>query len=388
MARVRIVGEAELPLVDYNQPPQFTWKDFYGFRNHVIHILRQFGSAGPMGEVDLAVDDDSEPEFEEGVVEEPDFFVVDDMWNQYDRLSIVESEPRHITAELIESLTDMARGFPGWYVVIRLGDCGLNVFSDRVLVGGRRFWDCETVEEIASRCRRPVDYGPEEPFSDAMYALWADIVTGKFRSPQTFAAPPSRQWLEAIRALEEIRRRSGGRDLDAFAYGRIRCDLHPMTKLQFVRRFLATISEYSQEAITEARSNIQQDAGEALSMTSAPDDRFDLIRCISAAQEAVSSWLRRMDVVLWWPYVIDGAGDLNEDLRRTVIRELRARLTFQNELIQMSGVFGLSLLGVADISEVVDRALDANAAWSHNARLVEWLGQVRRGAKIYPSFEL
>jgi len=92
--------------------------------------------------------------------------------------------------------------------------------------------------------------------------------------------------------------------------------------------------------------------------------------------------------VLWWPYVIDGAGDLNEDLRRTVIRELRARLTFQNELIQMSGVFGLSLLGVADISEVVDRALDANAAWSHNARLVEWLGQVRRGAKIYPSFEL
>ena len=65
MARVRIVGEAELPLVDFNQPPQFTWKDFYGFRNHVIQILRQFGSAGPMREADLAVDDENAPVFEE-----------------------------------------------------------------------------------------------------------------------------------------------------------------------------------------------------------------------------------------------------------------------------------------------------------------------------------
>jgi hypothetical protein len=387
MSAVRVGPDSELPETDYDQPPQFTWKEFYDFRNHVIRTLRRFGSAGPLGEADLSIDDeDEEPAFEDGVVEEPDFFVVDDMWNEHDRLSVVESDAKHISAALMEALVDAAGRFPGWRVSMRLGDCGLNVFGDKVLVGGRRFWDCATVDELATRCARPVDYGAEEPFSNAAYALWVQIITGRFQSTGTYPAFSERQWIEAVRAMEDSRRRRGGGPLPSSAYGRVRYDLHPKTKSIFLRRFLSAISEFPQDAVAEARVNIQKDAGDALSLASDARERADLIQHISAAQEAVSDWLGGIDVVIWWPYVIDTCGNISEDLRRAVMGELRARLTFPNEWIQMSGVFSLALLGAEDIGDVVVNALAAHPPWSRNPELVEWLERLRRGSKMYPSF--
>jgi hypothetical protein len=51
----RIGDYLEMLETDYEQPALFTWKEFYNFRNHVLRVLRVFGSAGPMGDVDLSL---------------------------------------------------------------------------------------------------------------------------------------------------------------------------------------------------------------------------------------------------------------------------------------------------------------------------------------------
>ena len=71
MTDLRIMSYFDIPGVDYEQPPLFTWKEFYNFRNHVLQVLRDFGSAGPLGEADLSVDWDQGPSFSDAVVENP-----------------------------------------------------------------------------------------------------------------------------------------------------------------------------------------------------------------------------------------------------------------------------------------------------------------------------
>jgi len=389
MASLRIADESELPQVDYTQPGQFTWKDFYSFRNHVIRCLRRFGSAGPTGEADLSVDDEDAPVFEKAILRDPDFFVVDDMWNDCDRISVVESTPEHVSTELIESLADMAQAFPGWYVAMRLGDCGLSVFREKVVVGGRRFWDCKTVRDLTERCSKPVGYGGNEPLSKEMYSLWLDVITGAYVSPERYGEPSSRQWRESISALQEIIRRRGERGMNPFDYARIRYDLHPMTRLECLKRFLATIDTYSVEEIIEAKSNILKDAGDMLSIELAEADPADLIREISLAQRAVADRLPPTDIALWWPYVVDYAGTINKAVKDRVVEELRSALTYPNHLmIQVSGMFALSRLRVNDISEIVDNALKKNPDWLDNAKLMKWLDDLRRGSRTYPSGDL
>ena len=63
MNTLRIGSYYEVPQMAYEQPPLVTWRDFYDFRNHVIRLLRVFGTAGPMGEVDRSADEDDWPCF-------------------------------------------------------------------------------------------------------------------------------------------------------------------------------------------------------------------------------------------------------------------------------------------------------------------------------------
>ena len=104
MNTIRIGSYYEIPQMDYEQPPLVTWRDFYDFRNQVIRLLRIFGTAGPMGEVDLSADEEDQPCFNPEIVEDPVFFVVDDMYNEHDKVSMVECTPASIDAVVIESL--------------------------------------------------------------------------------------------------------------------------------------------------------------------------------------------------------------------------------------------------------------------------------------------
>lgn len=389
MRHLRLSDVSEMPVSDYTQPPQFDWREFYNFRNHVIQTLRRFGSAGPCGEADLSVSDDNGVSFESEVVDNPDFFVVDDMWNEHDRLSLVESDPEHITVSLIESLAEMTSTFPGWRVALKLGDCGIDVFGDKVLVGGRRFWDCKTVDDLVSRCVMPVDYGPVPPFSESMYHLWVAVITGRYGSGCEVGAPPDRQWREAILVLNQMaQRQDKGRPLNPYSYGRIRSDLHPQTRLQHVRHFMLNISDCGQKDLEEARSNVLLDAGEALSLPMSSDDFALLVGSISTAQISVSTWASPEDVLFWWPWVLSALGEPSETLKPILTAEFQRLLDSANSWIQLSAVFCLAILRIDGRAAVVDCASAKNVHWADNRDLRKWLQQLRVGSTSYPSLTL
>jgi hypothetical protein len=380
---VRVASDLEVEETDYSQPAKFGWKDFYDFRNHVVRVLGRFGSVGPSGEADLSGEDDDRPRFRGGGVRNPDFFVVDDMYNENDRLSIVECDVKFVDAELIQSMVAMASSFPGWRVVMNMGDSGLRVYGDRVLVGGRRFWGCSTIEEIGARCNMPVEFESPPPSVESMYPLWVDVICGEFSSASAYATPQNREWREAVRALEHMSS-SKGVPLDPRAYDRIRYDLHPLTRREFAGRLLSAASSIPTERLRAARRNLMQEAADGLT-TGSFDDRRRLAGLISEGQRAAINAVDAKDVVFWWPYIIDATKEAPEFLRPILEAELRTLLANRNQWIQLSGVFGLARLHVGDIAEIVDHALGSNPAWLADDSLIKWLLEVRTGSVAYPS---
>jgi hypothetical protein len=388
MGSVRL-GDYFEQRVNYEQPVLFTNKDFYNFRNHVLRVLRRFGSAGPMGEADLSIEADDEGFFKE-TVEDPDFFVVDDIYNDHDRLSIVECDPAHINAGLINSLTEMTRNFPGWWVSFSLGDSGLFVSSGAVLLGGRRFWDCNSVQELGVRCAKPVDFGPQEPFSEAMYVLWIAVISGKFDSNTEIPSTPSRQWAEVIRSLQKMLKNRKNGCLTSFDYAQVRNDLHPYTRRQFLLRLLAEISEFPVEQLTASKTNIQNDSGQALAESKSIEEMTLLGKRIFSGLAAVVDKLDATEVVSWWANVLHGTRqphvtrEPSEELARVLKIEMRNGLGYNNPLVQLSSTFGLARLHASDIALIVDEASGANPEWSTNLALIKWLQQLKTGSTAYP----
>lgn len=385
MAKIRVGDESEIPNSDSSLPPQFDWRVFYGFRNEVIRTLRRYGSAGPSGIADIAGDDEYAPNFEQETVDDPDFFVVEDMYNAYDKFSIVECDPKLVTAKVITALCEMASGFPGWFVVLNLGDSGLRIFGDRVLLGGRRFWNCKSIAGIAARCRKPVAHDPNEPIPEEMYPLWAAIVSGEFRTASDFPEPASREWKRVLKDLEYQAKRQAPMPLNSWAYDRVRMDLNPRVKKHFARRFLEEFASFSRERISNAARNLQLDAGHALALRSDDEDRAALALAVSKAQQVAADLLPPKDFLFWWPYVLHHLGEPDEMLRPILIAELRALLTHRNPWIQLSAVFSLARLQIDDIAAVVDTAAVANPEWSKRPDLAAWLAGMRSRDANYPS---
>lgn len=388
MGNVRL-GDYFEQRVNHEQPMLFTSKDFYNFRNHVLRVLRLFGSAGPMGEADLSIEAGDEGFFKE-TVEDPDFFVVDDIYNDHDRLSIVECDPAHINSGLINSLTEMTGNFPGWWVSFSLGDSGLFISSEAVLLGGRRFWDCKSVQELGVRCAEAVDFGPQEPFSETMYVFWIAVVSGNFDSYTEIPSTPSRQWAEVIRSLQKmLKSRKNGR-LTSFDYAQVKNDLHPYTRRQLLLRLLAEISEFPGEQLKAFKTNIQNDCGQALAESKSMEETTLLAKCIFSGLAAVVDKLDASEIVSWWANVLHGTRQphvtrkLSEELAEVLKSEMRNGSGHNNPLVQLSSIFGLARLHASDIALVVDQASRANPEWSTNPALVKWLQELKTGSTAYP----
>jgi hypothetical protein len=384
MGSIRIGDYFEKPDVNYEQPPLFTWKDFYNFRNHVLQVLRRFGSAGPMGEVDLSIETDDEPSFGSDHVDEPDFFVVDDMYNEHNRLSMVECNPSHITADLISSLSEMAGNFPGWWVSFSLGDSGLFVTSETVLLGGRRFWDCNSVQEIGDRCAKFVDFGPSEPFSESMYHLWLAVISGRFNSQTEIPPAPSRQWLEVIGSLQKMLKNRQDGHMRSNDYDQVRNDLHPNTRREFILRLLGEISEFPADQLTASLRNIQKDSGQAFLEANSMEVKISLATRISSGLVALAAKLDASEIVSWWANVLHGIGEPSEELAQLLNSGMRSGLRHTNPLVQLSSIFGLARLHAQDIASIVSRASSANPEWSTNAALVDWLRKLSAGSTLHP----
>jgi hypothetical protein len=384
MHSIRIGNYFEVPTLDYEQPALFTWREFYNFRNHVLRVLRVFGTAGPMVEVDLCAADEDEPSFSSEIVESPEFFVVDDTYNEHDRISIVECAPANIDAVVIESLCAMMSMFPGWRVSFSLGDSGMVVSSDAVLIGGRRFWDCASVLEVSERCQKPVHFGPSEPLSESMNNLWRTILTGGIDRTVDLPVAASRQWVEIVGSLNVMRsQRKDGR-LTSFAYDQVRNDIHPQTRRELLRRLLQDLPTLSPEMLAAGKRNIQQDSGTALSRSASPIEASELTNDIWSSLEGSSGKFGQSEIVNWWADVLHSVKEPPDWLKSVLEREMRIRASHSNPLIQLSAIFGLAKLPTTDIALVVNNAMMTRPEWSGNVLLMNWLEKLKKGKTSYP----
>ncbi len=337
-----------------------------------------------MGEVDLNSDDDEDLSFIGNTIKDPDFFVVDDMYNRHDRLSHVECDPSKIKAVLLESLVDMLRLFPDWWVSFSMDDSGLAIVSDAVLVGGRRFWDCTSISEIDARCRQPVNFGPPEPLTDEMGKLWRQILIGGIHEATRLPEAPTRQWAEVIRTLTIMRARKNNHRLTAFAYDQVRHDLHPATRRELLLGLLRDISGFDPATLAAAKRNVQKDCCLALTESGSPEGVIELTDAIWSALDNVIDRLGANEVVNWWADILAGIKKLPNGLARILDEDIRVRLAHSNPLIKLCALFGLAKLQAVDISSLVDDAITKHPDWARNPNLMDWLGKLKRGKSYYP----
>jgi hypothetical protein len=153
---IRVVpfSTVECPAAPTSGPPLFTWREYYEFRNALLRVLRRFGSVGPMGETPLLADWESSEAAWQPETRDPEFFVVDDMWNEWSRWTRVEAAPWRVNANLLVDIVRMVRDFPGWCVYLALEEGGLTVFGDRILFEGTLFAGSDSIDDLGTRCER------------------------------------------------------------------------------------------------------------------------------------------------------------------------------------------------------------------------------------------
>jgi len=150
--RVVPFAKTEYEPADKSGPPLFSWREYYCFRNELLRVLQPYGTVGPMGELPIFDDWETSNEAWEAGTRNPDFFVVDDMYNQYDRWNRVEASPWFVTTRLLHDLVALVQRWPGWCVYLALTKGGLTVLEDRILYEGELFADARSVDELGEKC--------------------------------------------------------------------------------------------------------------------------------------------------------------------------------------------------------------------------------------------
>src|SRR5439155_14605253 len=85
LIRVVPFRKDECPAAPTSGPPLFTWREYCRFRNALLGVLRAYGTVGPMGEMPIREDWGSAQAAWQSETSDPDFFVPDDLWNQWSR---------------------------------------------------------------------------------------------------------------------------------------------------------------------------------------------------------------------------------------------------------------------------------------------------------------
>ena len=139
---------------DLNVPmPMF--RQFYDLRNSVLRACRRFGSVGAAGDYQWD-EEEAGPYLAESEIvgdSDPEFFVVDEMWNPIDKYIKVEPTSSHlINFGLLSSLVEAVRSYPGWAVGVYLEDCCVLVFAEKLMVKGPRFKNSFTVLSVIAAC--------------------------------------------------------------------------------------------------------------------------------------------------------------------------------------------------------------------------------------------
>ncbi len=278
----------------------------------------------------------------------------------------------------------MMQTFPGWYVSFGLGDSGLVIFTDAVLVGGRRFWDCASVAEISERCQRSVNFGAPEPLTDVMYQLWRDILMGAIGPSAHFPETSSRQWSEIIGSLEAMRSQRKDNRLTTFAYDQVRHDLHPRTRIELLHRLLPDLPILSKEQLAAMKRNLQKDLGKALADSDSAAEACTLTDEIWLGLEAARDGFSPNEIINWWADLLHEIVQPSDQLKEVLEEKLRDKALQSDPQFQLSALFGLAWLGADDISFLADAAITDRPEWKNNPVLIKWLENLKAKRHSYP----
>jgi len=141
--------ESDLP-GDDELPHDIRWQEYHTVRNTVLEALRPFGRVGPMGTATITDSLEGPPDPWPVESDDPDLFVVDDMWNDWDRHIEVEvKQPGSLTTAMLHALRDaLTRQHPQWAVGLSTTDGYVLIGTKRILVKGAAYRRCKTVGDI------------------------------------------------------------------------------------------------------------------------------------------------------------------------------------------------------------------------------------------------
>jgi hypothetical protein len=132
-----------------------TWQEYHGFRNRILRALRNYGTVGPMGEARITEDETGPPEPWSVECHDPDFFVVDDWYNDWSFWAKVETQARNVSLAVMESLVAVLREMPvNWAIGISIPRRGyILLFADRFMVDGPLLKGDSDLADVVLSCR-------------------------------------------------------------------------------------------------------------------------------------------------------------------------------------------------------------------------------------------
>lgn len=137
-------------------PQNIRWQEFHTVRSAVLDVLRPFGSVGPMGPATITDELEGPPNPWPIECDEPDLFVVDDMWNYWDRRIEVElKRAGALTTPMLHALRAvLAKKHPQWSVGLSTTGGYVLVGTKRILVKGGVYRRCRTVGDVVRAAQR------------------------------------------------------------------------------------------------------------------------------------------------------------------------------------------------------------------------------------------
>lgn len=378
---MRIAPQSEAALLWQPVPPPVTWREFYECRNSIVRALAAFGTVGPSGTIDTTDEEADWRETDISSVTDPDYFVVEDRYDDHQRWHRVETDRTKLTASMIEGVASALMPFPGWFADVAVGDSKVMISADRVIPFGRRFWDCESVEALADQAAKRLDYGAAPDFWLAGYELWRELVCDQCTG-RSLPRPPNRQWEAVFSALPR------DRPFNRFHYTQqIRYELHPQTRSQHVRRFLDEFRS------SDAPTGIQIVAEEIgmLMVELAPEPaRADTLANLTEAQRTLARVDRQGAFLLWssvqYGIQLHPEASLRSPAAEVLSSHLRELIHFtDSDVVRLSALLGLANLRSPDAQSYASR-LASQQHWP--GAFDQWLDQLSRCNSVGLSFPL
>lgn len=107
-----------------------------------------------MGEMPILETWSESNEAWKAATKKPDFFVVDDMWDERSRWVRVEASPKLVNTALLLELVRLLKDFRDWCVYLALVQGGLTVFANRIFYEGQLFAEARSVNDLGADVKR------------------------------------------------------------------------------------------------------------------------------------------------------------------------------------------------------------------------------------------